>query len=259
MQWLKSQEAINASQAAQNQANLDVNQFQAYTGMTTDVNNLNSAAQYDAKYLNFDINRLNADQGYSTAVSKNLDDTNTNNYNRYLSNITTNNNQAQANYDTHALARAAVEQGYGRQLRGNLTDNTARGSTMSQGFGEAVDDIRFNRDQGNGEADLRRRTADEAVGTSNRNNQLGWESNQNQYALGQAAQVRQNSYLDTLGKEYGVKGSQIQERLKQAVEKSGMDYAQVIQKLTEMSQSNNAASAAQASALTYQLLSLGKK
>lgn len=141
------------------------------------------------------------------------------------------------------LDRAGVTQAWNRQSN-DLTRNL---DSTRLGWDQAQSDNRW----GNEQAVLTRDTAFRGADTALRSTR---QDADNAYADAQADAVRQNQYIDSVAKDYGISRSQMEAAFKLGSDRLGFDYAQLIAKLTREQTNLNAQGRAASDALKQQIL-----
>lgn len=276
VQWAKGQAAINNASAQNYQSGLDMQAGQAYGQYGQNVGGLQAQAGFDQQYLGNDQFRLQADQGLWAAKNANIganwdiatrryNDQAAQNVDRWKLSGQTFDNNATGIKSRYQSAMDAAGLSYDRTNRQVLSDNTARGATFSQGFGATNQETQRLFDNTSSDAT---RTRDVAL----TGNQIGYDTNKSDLRASDAAnartfdsdaastnlagaqQVREKDYMDALGRDYGVKGAQIQDALKRGIDKLNLDYGATVAQLANLKAQGTANSLAQASALAYQLL-----
>lgn len=276
VQWAQGQSAINNASAANYQSGLDLQAGQAQSHYNTGVGGLQAQAGFDQQYLNNDQFRLGADRNLWAAKNVNVGanwdvaqrryaDQAAQNADRWkLSGQTFDNNNTGIK-SRYQSAMDAAGLSYDRTNRQVLSDNTARGATFAQGFGDTNRETQRQFDNTSSDAS---RTRDVAL----TGNQISYDTNSSDLRasdlanqrtmdsdvastnLAGAQQVREGDYLKALGSDYGLKADQIKDALSRGISKLGLDYGSTVAQLANLKAQGTTDSLAQASALAYQLL-----
>lgn len=129
--------------------------------------------------------------------------------------------------------------------RANLSDASSRGAITSSGYLQNDRDLL-------GKFNLARDTANLGYAGA----ELTHDRQKTDYDSTIAKAGLDDKALDSLAREYGIRASDINNQLKLATTKLGLDYAQTIKQLNDQLHSNNAQLAQQAMNFMYQMLAL---
>jgi hypothetical protein len=276
VQWAQGQQQIIGAQQSNYNSGLDLQGAQAYGNYGQNVGQLQANQGFDLRYLGNDQTRLNADQALWAAkntsigaqwdlAQRRFNDQAAQNQDRWKLAGQTFDNNATGIKSRYQSAMEAAGLSYDRTNRQVLSDNTARGATLTQGFRDTNSETQRGYDYSKGDAT---RTRDVSL----TGNQIGYDATQSDLRASDAAnrrtsdadaaatnlagqqQLREKDYMDALGNDYGVKGDQINDALKRGISKLNMDYAGTVAQLANLRAQGSAQALAQASALEYQLL-----
>jgi hypothetical protein len=277
VQWYKGSMGIAGAQYQQALANSNTQQSQGYARYSSGINGLNANAGFDRAYLHNDRNRLAADYGLYDAKNQNINDQFGVSQRRFNDQLGQNqdrrglagrqfdlsttgaNNQYRSNIDAALLQ-------FDRTSRAQRSDATARGATLTPGYGAdqsetvrardlSTRDAGYGRDQAIGGATLARDATMNDLAYADRANQRAYDGDTSNYKLAQEQQKRERTYLDNLAGDYGVKAEQIEDALKRGAENLGMSWQETLTALAQDRSNAGTSYLAAGQAATLQLLS----
>jgi hypothetical protein len=167
------------------------------------------------------------------------------------------------------LATGRADLGFRSNMRAAGNDAAARGAATSTGFADTRGDLRSqlglerqgiaNQDRASMDAFLRGQdqtalTRDTALRGADTSFADATGRADLDYADAQVRNLRENTTIDSIAKDYGVSSWQMKQAFELGAKKLGLDYGNLVMKIADATQSNNQQAQAAVNALTQQIL-----